>query len=282
VADDRGRWFVAPADWEPEQPNPFSADGTYEAGWSCFRVSAADDDRIRNGCQPSGLYHAAFGRRVAALDARLGDFLRYETSQGRQVIVACPADMSAEALIERGLQAAPSPTTVRPGDPRRVVHSTPLAAWSQIEACGELRSFASLRAPDDDQAALGELLLGDPPDYAHYIALGLIDAIGPEFVVACRQAGRMLPDPDTVYQPGVRLYFDAQRIIQDGLAVRDGLHALKVRDRLPLGPYLVAKIAAADLPPLAAGEQWTTTLFLERANEAFGGRSPESTPQDLG
>jgi len=113
------------------------------------------------------------------------------------------------------------------------------------------------------------VLLNDPPDYAEHIALGEIGGIGPEFVVACRQAGKMLPSPDTEYTPGTRLYFDANRIIRDGLAVRDGLHSLKVRACLPLNPYLAAAITAAELPPLPAGERWTTALFRDRANEAF-------------
>ena len=82
----------------------------------------------------------------------------------------------------------------------------------------------------------------------------------------------MLPDPDTEYEPGVRLYFDVHRIIRDGFAVRDGLHTLKVQYRLPLEPYLIASIGVDDVAPLAVGERWTTTLFLDRANEVFARR----------
>jgi hypothetical protein len=144
-----------------------------------------------------------------------------------------------------------------------------------------LRSAALLAQSGAAEQPLGELLVGDPPDYAEYVALGTPEAIGPEFVNACRQAGLMLPDLDTPYQPGVRLYFPAHAIIADGLATRDGLHTLKVHWRLPLEPYLVAAIGVADVPPLDAGETWTTGRFLERANAAFAAwqtREPVGRP----
>ncbi|MEN6305432.1 MAG: hypothetical protein ABFD96_22100 [Armatimonadia bacterium] len=272
MADDPAGWFVAPPDWEPDQPNPFSAVGTYAEGWSCLQLSAADDDVVRNGREPSGLYMATFGRRTQHLRERLGDFLRYETGHGRRVIVALQQDTEAESFIAEALAQTSLSTSVRPHDPRWVVHSTTIEAWTMIERCGELRSAATLAGLGSLDTTLGERLVGDPPDYAQYVALGTTEAIGPEFVVACRQAGKMLPNPDTEYQPGVRLYFDAHLIIQAGLAVRDGLHTLKVRDRLPLQPYLVAKIGVDDLPPLASGQPWTTTEFLRRANGLFESR----------
>ncbi|MCE5237663.1 hypothetical protein LLH23_04135 [bacterium] len=261
-------WFHAPPGWSPDQPNPFSPDGAYGAGWSCFRLTDDDDDWLRNGCEPSGLYVVRLGRRCEHITRRLGDFLRYECAHGRRVIVAGTAEISPEALVARALAETPEPDLLRDDDPPWMVHSTTPEAWAAIEACGELRAFAILRG-GTAQRAIGEALLNDPPDYAEHIALGEIEKIGPEFVVACRQAGRMLPDPDTEYEPGVRLYFDAHRIIRDGLAVRDGLHTLKVRDRLPLNPYLAAAIGPADVPPLPDGERWTTTRFRDCANEAF-------------
>lgn len=260
-------WHHAPPCWTPAQPNPFTGDGAYGSGWSCFRLTDDDDDWLRNGCEPSGLYVVRLGRRCAHITRRLGDFLRYESALGRRVIVAGTAQISPEALVAQALAETPEPGLLRDDDPQWMVHSTSREAWVAIQACGELRSFALLRAKGE--RAIGELLLSDPPDYAGHVTLGETEKIGPEFVVACRQAGKMLPNPDTEYTPGVRLYFDAHLIIQTGLGVRDGVHTLKVRDRLPLEQYLIAKVSTDDLPPLASGQQWTTSEFLKRANEAF-------------
>ena len=57
-----------------------------------------------------------------------------------------------------------------------------------------------------------------------------------ELVVASKQNGRIVMDPDEDYQSGARLYFDATKIAEDGLLIRDGAH-LKVKDFLQLEPY---------------------------------------------
>jgi hypothetical protein len=75
-------------------------------------------------------------------------------------------------------------------------------------------------------------------------------------------------DENATYEPGVRLYFDNHRIIEDGLGVRDGLHLMKVHRRLPLEPYLLAAVRAADLDPVREGG-WTLRSFVARANAAL-------------
>jgi hypothetical protein len=262
-------WFAAPPGYALDQPNPFSPDGLYGPQWSCFELAAAEDDRIISGRHPNGQFHVRMGRRAENLVVRLGDFLRYETAQGRKIIVACPPDVRPDEQVAAALEACGDSSAPRPDDPRWLVHATTLAAWEGIRASGALLSSAALQRAGVQIQPVGEALVGDPPDFAEHVALGTLEAIGPEFVVACRQAGRMLPEPDVAYEPGVRLYFDAHHIIADGLAVRDGLHTLKVRTRLALRPYLAANICAADLPPLASGKQWTTSLFRDQANALF-------------
>ena len=50
---------------------------------------------------------------------------------------------------------------------------------------------------------------------------------------------------------------------------RPGLRPLKVRDRLPLDPYLVAAIGVEDLDPDHQVDVWTPRLFHERASALF-------------
>lgn len=74
---------------------------------------------------------------------------------------------------------------------------------------------------------------------------------------------------DAAYLPGMRLYFDLHRIIRYGIAVRDGLHLPKMRDQLPLIPYLLDPIGAEDVNTDDAGSDWTPQSFVEDADRAF-------------
>ena len=172
-------------------------------------------------------------------------------------------------LIDRALRHTPEGPAVRPSDPRWVVHSTARDAWHNIRRCGELQSLAKLSVRGAYTGGLGLDTFGEPEDYAHYIALGRIYGTGAEHVVASHQKGRIITDDDAEYQPGARLYFDGHRIIQDGLAVRDGVHLLKVRERLPLVPYLCAAVGVKEVDPHGSVSAWTPRLFLERANAHF-------------
>jgi hypothetical protein len=87
--------------------------------------------------------------------------------------------------------------------------------------------------------------------------------------VSSHQKGRIVTDEDAEYEPGVRLYFDGHRIIEDELGVRDGVHLLKVRDRLPLEPYLRAAIGVPDVDQGGTVPAWTPRRFLDRANAHF-------------
>jgi hypothetical protein len=69
--------------------------------------------------------------------------------------------------------------------------------------------------------------------------------------------------------PGVRLYLDAHSIIGNGLAVRDGVHVLKVHNRLPLVPYLATAIGVKEVDPRGEVQEWTPRLFVSRANQCF-------------
>ncbi|MDO8585809.1 MAG: hypothetical protein Q7T82_02105 [Armatimonadota bacterium] len=223
---------------------------------------------------PLGADRDAFiGRRFTSIETRLADFLRYESSHGRKVIVSFPPDMDSDAIARNALASTPENRTVRPDDPRWWVHSTPLESWEKIKDCGELRSFARMRREKGSPMGIGLFVFGEPADYAEYVMLAWTLAIGPEHVVSSQQKGHLITEEDTPYTPGVRMYFDGHRIIRNGLAVSDGLHLLKVRDRLPLDPYLVMAVSVKDVDPRGDVEVWTPWTFLNRANEYFAARA---------
>lgn len=278
------RYHIAPPGWTHEDRNPFTADGAFGPGWSCFRIRAEEDGNGINRQWPNGLFAFVVGRgwrkdrRGLAMD--VADFLRYESLHGRQSIISMPADMDARAFVAGALANTPGWSVVRAGDPHWLVHSTTAQGWAAIQACGELRAQARLRRDGVAIPNLGGEWLGEPADYADYIMLGRAGIMASEFVVASRNAGRMITSPDTPYEPGVRLFCDAHRLIRDGLIVRDGLHVAKVHDHLPLDPYLIAAATPAAMDPQGKIIVWTPKSFCLAALDYFGGIVGESVPYE--
>jgi len=197
----------------------------------------------------------------------VADFVRYEHAHGRKVRFR-PRRFNPSKI----LQSTPETSNaIRPTDPRFIIHSTTLAAYEKILHDGCLKSTTQLRKNDASQHAIGFLPLGEPPDYLDYIMFAPLndDGSGPEIVVNSHLRGEVCFDPHVSYSPQARMYFDAHKIIVDGLAVRDGTHVLKVYNTLPLENYWVTTVFAHDisLPPNA--EHWTPALFGAAANAFF-------------
>lgn len=259
----------APADWNHKLTNPFTPDGTYGLGWSCFQILDEANDKHYYGRGPNGLFAFCAGRLCPRLQERLADFLRYESEHAREVILAAPAHMELDLFVRQALDDTPVGAVVRPLDPNWVVHSTTLDRWKVIKETGELKSLARLTNEDLQVPVTGFSEFGEPPDYAEYVMLGNIEGVGAEHVVASHGKGEVVTEEDTPYTPGVRLYFDCHRIMRDGLGVRDGVHLVKVHRHLPLHPYLVAAIGVKEVDPEEQTLTWTPRLFLEKANLAF-------------
>jgi len=261
-----------PTGWNPDLPNPFSPDGSYGMSWSALTIVPDSGERLGypGNCRSrSGCFRCTVGMENDSLLMSTGDFLRYESAHGRTVIVSCPDDLDIDELVRKAIRQTPAPTVVRAADPRWLVHSTPRERWPIIRACGELRSSACLHREGVDWKEVGFSQLGEPDEYREYVVLGDVGHVGCEHVVASHQRGVVFTDENAPYRPGVRLYFDAHRIIRDGLAVRDGLHPLKVRDRLPLDPYRAAAIGIRDVDPEQKTRDWTPRTLLDAANVRF-------------
>ena len=150
-----------------------------------------------------------------------------------------------------------------------MVHSTLPDRWEKIRTTGALWSSMRLKKQGVNFPEIGFEQLGEPEDFREYIVLGTLNSTAPEHVVASHTRGCVFTEEDTPYEPGVRLYFNAHRIIRDGLAVRDGLHKLKIHDHLNLEPYLIAAVGVKDVDPEGTIPLWTPRVFLERANNHF-------------
>lgn len=214
---------------------------TEDAGWR-FRVDGGDG------------YLVEISKAFPHWELHLMDLVRFYGGEGCRVILAAdPADYAAAQDAYAGHSCRDR--FLRPDEPAVLLHSTPPESWAAIRKDGCLKSWNLLRQEGrlEEDAPIGAAL-GDPAGLRDYVMLSSLSAAG-EIVVLSRQRGGLTYDENASYRPGARLYLDGAALAADGLLVRDGCH-IKVRDRLPLEPYLL----------------WTAT------GEALCGTDGQSTP----
>lgn len=246
----------APAGWLPVNPNPFRADGLYGADWSALVL----DERVAhvsNRWEGARLYVLRVQPSAADAGERTADFLRYETAHGPNVIIS---GLSTAEIPAVNTEEKPA---LRPDDPPFFVHSTTPELYQSIVVCGALLAPTELSARGIVVPEIGLAPMREPKDYSEYVMLDVPNGCS-ELVVHSRRLGRVCPDPDAEYEPGVRMYFDAKAIFRSGLAERDGLHPLKVRAMLPLAPYLLFAVTPETLGPR---RRYTPSSFTEAANQ---------------
>jgi len=221
------------------------------------------------GRGPRGCYRITLNPNFEDFACHVADFIRYENSHGRKIRFK-PRSFDPSDALKR---VQDSGSVLRPNDPLFVVHSTTLTAYEKIIADGQLKSTSQLRKEGIVQNAIGFLPLGEPPDYLDYVMFAGFDKYGAasscEIVVNSHLRGKPCFDANIPYQPQARMYFDARKIIADGLAVRDGTHTIKVYGALPLEGYLLRTVFAGDVALPTGEEHWTPVLFTEAANVFF-------------
>ena len=266
------RYFAAGSDFCPNAPNPFTDDSAYGPAWTALIVSDADPVGDFMGCNEArDLFFYRLGRSLPALERRAADFVRHENGQGRNVIVALPEDPELGAFLERVLSETPGPHVVRATDPKCVVHSTSWECGKRILADGELKALSLLMAEGAiKEPRLGHHGLCEPAEYADHINFAAHTSPWPEAVVSSNQKGRFV-ELDEPYRPGYRFYFDAHKIIRQGLDVRTGCHYFCVRHRLPLDGLLLEAIGLEDVDPEEKAT-WTPRSYAVEANRAFEAR----------
>lgn len=255
--------YIADSSWLPTSDNPFTNNGQYGIEWSAF-IYDNDISSFTNVYAGALLYVLRFSPNADKNHIRLFDFLNYESLYGRNVIIKTYEGTNVKKLLEE-YNTANHEITFRCADAKYMVHSTLISNWSSIKNDNAVLSPNALRNNGKSIVEIGLNDLLEPLDYSDYVMLGELKGCS-EIVVNSRQKGYVCLDPDDIYTPGIRLYFDVKKIIDDKICIRDGLHLLKVRDRLPLEPYLIASITADDFPKDIV---WTPNLFTKMANQLF-------------
>lgn len=201
----------------------------------------------------------------------VGDFIGYGESIGTHMIL-----VMSETEYQEMKQAYEGHCFCEDGlrdyEPTVLVHSTTREGWEKIQKSGVIKCWNQLKRERvlREEYPIG-VELGDPEEFSDYIMLGDFGVSG-ELVVSSKQSGFINMDINAKYKTGARMYFDARRLAQDGLLIRDGAH-LKVKDELPLEKYL---IWAATWEQIGMeSDNSTPNIFAEQADQQFREFFPE-------
>lgn len=244
--------------------NPITGQ-VYDDSWIILMLTDRLDFEKMSGRRNGCAYTIRISRKLCKdWKMAVGDFIGFcEATAKNAIIVMQEADLKAARSHYEGHRY--NEPLLRDNEPAILVHSTPMRNWKQIECDGVLKSWNILKAEKiiAEEHPIG-ISIGDPTDISDYIMFGS-DLTG-EIVVNSKQQGRIVLEADVEYLTGARLYFDAKRMAQDGLLVRDGYH-LKVKDRLPLKPYLIWTATWETIG--LASQVSTPKIFAAQADKQF-------------
>lgn len=244
--------------------NPITGQ-TYDDSWIILMLTDSPDYQQMCGSNRSCAYTIKISRsKYTNWKMAVGDFIGFsEANEKNAVLVMTEADFKAAESHYKGHRYDES--FLRDYETTVLIHSTPMNSWEQIKHDGMLKSWNMLKSEKDiaEGRPIG-VWLGDPMDFSDYIMFG--GGVTGEIVVSSKLQGKIVMDTNVEYLTGARLYFDAKKMAQDGLLVRDGCH-LKVKDMLPLKPYL---IWAATWETIGLASQISTPkIFAEQADKQF-------------
>ena len=232
----------------------------YDDSWIVLMLTDASDYQFMCGSFNGCGYTLKVSRIHQGWEYAVCDFIGFHEACNKNIIAVISENDFQSATETYGSHCY-NDQFLRKNEPKILVHSTTLENGTSIQKDRELKSQHML---NNGEFPIGRLL-GDPEDFSDYIMFSGGDIAG-EIVVNSKQSGKIVMDENAQYQTGARLYFDAQKIAAEGLLLRDGAH-LKVKDRLPLEPYLIwtATWENTGLP----GRISTPKIFTEAANGEF-------------
>lgn len=216
--------------------NPITGQA-YDSSWVLF-ILTDSMDYVQNCGSRNGCAYAVRTSRLMHTDWKMAvcDFLGFHTANEKNILLVMTAEELNDAKVRYGSHCFHDPF-LRKNEPNILIHSTSLESWSYIRKDGMLKCWNRLKMEGgtSEEKPIGSAL-GDPDDFQDYIMFG--SGLTGEIVVNSRQRGTIIMDSNAEYKTGARLYFDAEKMAHDGLLIRDGCH-LKVKDSLPLSPYLI-------------------------------------------
>lgn len=236
------------------QTNPIT-NQIFDDSWIILMLTNSPNYQIMCGSQNGCAYTLKISRTMCDhWLLAVGDFIGFNENIHKNIILVM-SESELNTATKNYASHSYHESALRTYEPNVLIHSTTMDNWTSIRREGTLKSWNQIKRMNQqkENSPIGSKL-GDPPDFSDYIMLGT--GITGEIIVSSKQSGHIVMNPNTAYQTGARLYFDARKLAADGLLLRDGAH-LKVKDSLPLDPYLL----------------WAATW------DTIGLKSPISTPK---
>lgn len=214
--------------------NPFT-NKPYDSSWILYQLTDSHDYEIMNGGED--VYTLKVSKKYPQWKMSVFDFLQFQEAYNKNIILSI-SDGDYEAAKLNYANHNYNDHFLRSYESDILIHSTTLENWRKIQSDGCLKSWNILNKNDEtlETQPIGKLL-GDPDEFSDYIMFSS-GGISSEIVVLSKQQKKITMNQNMEYQPGARLYFDAEKMAKAGLLIRDGCH-LKVKDQLPLIPYLI-------------------------------------------
>lgn len=251
-------------DFSENEINPLTNE-PYDDSWIVYCLTTSDDYEMMVGKNNGTVYTAKVSKNYCGWQMSVCDFIRFQTTRNKNIILSITQDDLEEAEKYYSGHNYNDPY-LRDYEPHTLVHSTTYENWLSIKNDGCLKSWNILKSEKAswENEPTGQKL-GDPIDFRDFIMFSN-GAVSGEIVVLSKQNGKIIMNQDMKYKTGVRLYFDIQKIAENGLLLRDGMH-LKVKDKLPLEQYLLW-YATWDRAGLNSDIS-TPREFTEKSNQMF-------------
>lgn len=216
--------------------NPFT-NMPYDKSWIIYCLTEAKDYQVMSGSDNQSVYTLKVSKQYPQWQMSIFDFLQYQETYNKNIILSISNEDYNNAKKYYGNHTYDD-HFLRDYEPRVLIHSTTNDYWQKIKKDGCLKSWNVLQKENLkwEKKPIGQLL-GDPDDFSDFIMFSG-GSISSELVVLSKQRGEISLEREMEYRTGARLYFDIKKMAEDGLLIRDGAH-LKVRDQLPLNPYLI-------------------------------------------
>lgn len=158
-------------------------------------------------------------RLLDEINEKLGEREKYINSPPPRLLTECTA------CLDRGCRTD------------LVCHTTSLENAIKIFRCGSLLSATKARGiPADELMKESRNAANDPVDYFDYIMFAWGNCQGGDRLVTERNLGRF-PNEDDLgvnFKPGIRFYFEYERLASHPNRVFDGVLPMKVKDEVKL------------------------------------------------